>query len=416
MKIKKYVAKSMREALIEIRKELGDSAIILKTRKMPGRGFPFSGPDIEVTAAIDDDAVPQPAFPRIAVRDAQPVSSMTAGVYNRPRQSCIVDSAQPVTIKPWQPPVIDKPPIKDELPVKMILKEGNDLVEIKDDIKDLATLVKSVIATGGARKEGRFVGGWGVLYKRLLDAEVKPAIAERLIGSMKNDEAAITNGKAEEKLIALLKGHFPATGPIKCNKRGPRMVALVGPTGSGKTTTIAKLVAHCCLGKKRKVSIITADTYRIAAIDQIRAFADIVKVPLHVVFSMGELRPALAACLNDDLVFIDTAGRSRAEQNHMKELENLLRIIRPDEVHCVVSATTKDSDLFATVEQYRAVGADRLLFTKLDETVHIGNIFNATSEIGIPVSFFTTGQSVPEDIELAQPGRFVQRLWQETAV
>jgi flagellar biosynthesis protein FlhF len=254
-----------------------------------------------------------------------------------------------------------------------------------------------------------------VLYKRLVHAEVKPVIAERLVGSMKSDEAALTNGKAEEKLISLLKGHFPATGPIKCNKRGPRLVTLVGPTGSGKTTTIAKLVAHCCLGKKRKVSIITADTYRIAAIDQIRAFADIVKVPLHTVFSVGELRPALAACLNDDLVFIDTAGRSRTEESHMKELENVLRIMRPDEVHCVVSATTKDSDLLATVGQYRAIGADRLLFTKLDETMHIGNIFNTTSESGMPASFFTTGQSVPEDIELAQPGRFVQRLWQETA-
>jgi flagellar biosynthesis protein FlhF len=415
VRIKKYVAKSMREALVEIRNELGESAIILKTRKMAGKGFPFSNAEIEVTAAVDDGAIPEPAFPHISVKGAVPLSSGETGIYNRPRTSCIVDTAQPVAIKPWRPPVI-KTTRNKEAPVAVAIdKEDNSLIEIKEDIRQLADMVKSVLKGGGRTTEGGFNGGWGVLYKRLVDSEVKPVIAAHLIESMVGDEAALADGQVEEKIVALLKSQFPSAGPIKCKKNGPKLVAFVGPTGAGKTTTIAKLVAHCCLGKKRPVSIITADTYRIAAIDQMRAFADIVKVRMQAVFSPAEVPAALASCVNDDLVFIDTAGRSHRETGHLRELKNMLDALCPDEVHCVVSAMTKDSDLLSTVERFRAIGANRILFTKLDETMHVGNVFNTISETNMPASFFTFGQSVPDDIELAQPARFVQRLWEGIA-
>ena len=415
MKIKKYVAKTMREALIEIRNELGESAIILKTRKFPGKGFPFSGTDIEVTAAIDDGAMPQPAFPEINVKGAVPLCVPETGVYNRPRTSCIVDTAEPVAVKAWRPPVVRTVKYREAAQPVASGKDDSEIIGLKEDIRQLADLVKTIVKNGGKKVEGGFNGGWGVLYRRLVDSEVKPVIAAHLIERMVDGEAALANGGAEEKMVELLKSHFPSSGPIRCKKNGPRMVAFVGPTGAGKTTTIAKLVAHCCLGKKRRVSIITADTYRIAAIEQIRAFADIVKVRLHVVFTPAEIKAALAACVHDDLVFIDTAGRSCLEAGHFAELKTMLDAMHPDEIHCVVSATTKDSDLKATVERYGSIGANRLLFTKLDETMHVGNVFNTISETRMPASFFTFGQSVPDDIELAQPARFVQRLWEETA-
>lgn len=413
MKIKKYISKSMREALVEIRNELGEGAIILKTRKIPGRAFPFGGPEIEVTAAVDEEASSRPAFPDIAINGALPLATPETGVYNRPRSSCIVDTAEPVAIKPWKPPVVKNAVPEAKVKGVMAASEDRDMIGLKEDIRQLTDLVKSVVKNGGARVEGGFDGGWGVLYKRLVDSEVKPGIAAHLIENMADKKSPLSNGTMEETIIALLKNHFPSSGPIKCKTNGPKLVAFVGPTGAGKTTSIAKLVAHCCLGKKRRVSIITADTYRIAAVEQIRAFADIVKVRLHVVFSPSEVKAALAACVNDDLVFIDTAGRSRLETDYMRDLKNMLGALHPDEVHCVVSATTKDSDLLAAVKQYGAIGANRLLFTKLDETVHVGNVFNTISETQIPASFFTFGQSVPDDIELAQPARFVRRLWQE---
>ncbi|MBN1129530.1 MAG: 50S ribosome-binding GTPase, partial [Chitinispirillaceae bacterium] len=294
-------------------------------------------------------------------------------------------------------------------------KEENSLMELRNDIKQLAGMVRSVVRDGGRKTEHGFDGGWGILYKRLIDSEVKPVIAAHLIENLACDTADFSTARAEEKITALLKSHFPSAGPIQCKKNGPKVVAFVGPTGAGKTTTIAKLVAHCRLGKKRNVSIITADTYRIAAIEQIKAFADIVNVPLRTLFSPQEATAALAACVNDDLVFVDTAGRGHRDGAHLQELKETLDALRPDEIHCVVSATTKDSDLLSTLARYRAIGADRVLFTKLDETAHVGNVFNTISETSMPASFFTFGQGVPDDIELAQPARFVKRLWEGVA-
>jgi flagellar biosynthesis protein FlhF len=161
------------------------------------------------------------------------------------------------------------------------------------------------------------------------------------------------------------------------------------------------------------VSIITADTYRIAAIEQIRAFADIVNVGLQIVFSPDEMQTALEECSDSDVIFVDNAGRSQRNKEHMEELRLLMDVLRPDETHLVLSATTKDSDLHDMINRYRNIKVNRLLFTKLDETTRLGNIFNIVSDLGIPVSYFTVGQSVPDDIEVADPGKFVTRLLME---
>jgi flagellar biosynthesis protein FlhF len=186
----------------------------------------------------------------------------------------------------------------------------------------------------------------------------------------------------------------------------------VGPTGSGKTTTLAKLAAYHLLTKHKSVSVITSDTYRIAAIEQIRAFTDIMNIDLHVVFSPEEAEQALAACASSDFVFVDTAGRSQKSTEHMGELSVLIKRMAPDEVHCVLSAGTKVSDLLATIEKYRQLGVNRLLFTKLDETMNLGNVFTAVIQSKIPFSYFTFGQRVPDDIELALPHRLVTRLFE----
>jgi flagellar biosynthesis protein FlhF len=409
MRIKKYVAKSMREALVEIKNDLGESAVILKTRKMPGGAFSFGGSDIEVTAALDEEAPatrrPEAAFPPL--KFDKPV-----GTYNRPRPSCIVDTAQPVAIRPWNPPVLEREPKWKGAPVlKRTVSDEPQYSELKEDIKKLTAMVTTAMSNGSATTEGGFAGGWSTLFKKLINAEVKHDSASAFIKVLQTGMGGAVNGEAEVRMVELLRSQFPVSGPIKCRKKAPAVVAFVGPTGAGKTTTLAKLAAHCCLGKKKKVSLITADTYRIAAIDQIRAFADIVKVELQVVFSPDEAKGALDACAGDDIVLVDTAGRSQRNGAHMQELKSLLDAIRPDEVHCVMSAATKDSDLLDTVKRYREVGANRLLFTKLDETAHVGNIFNVVAASATPVSFLTFGQSVPDDIELASPTRFVSRLW-----
>lgn len=416
----------MREALIDIKQDLGESAVILKTRKMNANAFSFGDKDIEVTAAVEEDSSssPKAAFP--AIKIDQPGT----GVYKKPRPSCIIENAELVGTqgtRAWNPPVFSS---TGGRPGPVTKKNDAGYHELKEDLKNLTDLVSTILKKGSDASVGASTSapdtmpgdGWSVLYKRLIDSEVRADIAASLITGLKSSGINAPAGMrtaadtgSETRMQELLRGQFPVAGPIKCRKKGPAVIAFAGPTGSGKTTTLAKLVAHCLLNKNKKVSIITADTYRIAAIEQIRVFADIVKADLHVVFSPEEVGPALTACAESDLVFVDTAGRSPHNAGHMDELKRYLTALHPDEVHLVASATTKDSDLRHTVERYREVGANRLLFTKLDETATVGNIFNTVNTCGMPVSFFTYGQSVPDDIELAQPARFVRRLWEGNA-
>ncbi|MFP4163363.1 MAG: flagellar biosynthesis protein FlhF [Chitinispirillaceae bacterium] len=425
MRIKKYVAKSMREALLQIKEELGEDAIILKTRKIQKKMFGLAGPDeIEVTAAIDDEAaLKNTSFPPLHVNKP--------GVYNRPRTQNAKTPPKPSVpppavpeVRPYFPPKQrTSAPVQNQLqrPDHQPPKEkekADEILELKEDVRELKNLVKSILSTG-AVNAGTAVKneaappvteeGWAALTQRLVDSEVKQNIAEKLIDSIR-ESAVVTEADLESTLISSLSSEFPVSGPLKLKKNRPVVVAFVGPTGSGKTTTLAKLAAHCCLNKSRKISIITADTYRIAAIEQIRMFADIVKVGLQVVFSPEEVPAALENCSESDVVFVDTAGRSQRNSEHMEELKTLVSTLKPDETHLVLSATTKDSDLEEMIRLYKTVKVNRLLFTKLDETTKLGSIFNVVSKENIPVSYFTVGQSVPDDIELAKSARFVQTL------
>jgi flagellar biosynthesis protein FlhF len=417
MKIKKYIAKSMREALIQIKEELGEEAIILKTSKIPKKVFALGAQDeVEVTAAIDEETTVKKK------ETFQPIKVANPGVYNRPRTSNIVDLSKTDApeVRSWQPTFLDPPQTRKEQPIKNVDNSKDlEITELKQNVKELKTLVNSIIdkeRTSPSLSINEFSGGWAVLYEKLVDSEVNADIAHRIIKEICSSDIMLSDSQAEKKFVSAFAEFFPVAGPLKLKKGGPVIVAFVGPTGSGKTTTLAKLAAHCCINKQKKVSIITADTYRIAAIEQIKMFADIVKVNLQVIFSPDEISDALKVCSGDEIVFVDTAGRSQRNTEHMDDLTKFIETLHPDEVHLVLSATTKDSDLTDIIQRYKSVHVNRLLFTKLDETARIGNIFNVVNESRIPCSYFTFGQSVPDDIELAQATRFVQHLWEGVGV
>lgn len=405
MRIKKYTASSMKEALLKIKQDLGEDAMILKTSKLPKKMFSFGDqPIIEVTAALDENAQKKPS-------QFSPLKVSDPGIYSHPKLPKKPPPAMPA------PRIIKREEIVKVAPPATPVTSGRTgpmtdrfhFPELHEDLMEMKKLLASILATGESTAAGGFAGPWAVLYKRLIDSEIKQDFAEALIHKSKN----ITEDPDENinnKFISVLKESFPVSGPLVLKKDAPLVVAMVGPTGAGKTTTIAKLASYCSIYKENMVSVITADTYRIAAIEQIRAFAEIVDIGLQVIFSPEEAYDALEACENDDIVFVDTAGRSQRNKEHMRDLEEFLEALKPDETHLVLSATTKDSDLRDTIKRYKELKINRLLFTKLDETAKLGNVFNTVSGEGIPVSYLTVGQSVPEDIELAQPGRFIRRL------
>lgn len=190
------------------------------------------------------------------------------------------------------------------------------------------------------------------------------------------------------------------TYPIRLRNR-PTIVALVGPTGVGKTTTIAKLAANFALFEGKSVGLITIDTYRIAAVEQLKTYSEIINLPIEVVYTAADFKRALQNLSDKQLILIDTAGRSQKNKQQIRELRHFFNGRPLNETHLVLSANTKLEDLLETADSFKELNVNRLIFTKLDETNSLSNVVEVAEKLRIPLSYVTTGQSVPEDIEVA---------------
>ena len=199
----------------------------------------------------------------------------------------------------------------------------------------------------------------------------------------------------------MIEDDVRVAGPIRVTPGRCRLAALVGPTGVGKTTTIAKLAANFRLKEKRRVGLITVDTYRIAAIEQLRTYADIIDLPMHVVSTPREMRETVERMNHLDLILLDTAGRSPKDEIRLQELKVFLSEAAADEVHLVLSSVAASRTLEQTAEQFTAIGATSLILTKLDEANGLGNVLPVLRSSGLPLSYLTDGQNVPDDIETA---------------
>jgi flagellar biosynthesis protein FlhF len=189
-----------------------------------------------------------------------------------------------------------------------------------------------------------------------------------------------------------------------------RVASFIGPTGVGKTTTIAKIAAEQVLTRGKKVGLITTDTYRIAAVEQLRTYANILNVPLEVCYSQEDANRAMTKFADCDLILVDTAGRNYNNEVNVKELNSYLQVLKPDETYLVLSLTTKASDLMQIVSNFDQVNIDKFLFTKADETRSYGAIYNLINRYKIPLSYLTTGQNVPDDIEIVSTGRLASLI------
>ena len=241
------------------------------------------------------------------------------------------------------------------------------------------------------------------LFSRLVNAEVSRQRAQTLVHryTQENDGRAFP-----EWLAARVK----TAGSSPAESLGGRRVMFVGPTGVGKTTTIAKLAAISALWERRKVLLLTADTYRIAAVEQLRTYAKILGVPMEVIFEPETVSEAIGKHPEADLVLLDTAGRSQKDTKRIEELASLYRVFRPDAVHLLIAANMKYRDMLDVVRKIGVVPITNLLFTKIDETSTYGALLDVVEDFERPVSFLTTGQNVPNDIEVATGARFIDIL------
>ncbi len=245
----------------------------------------------------------------------------------------------------------------------------------------------------------------------LLAADVQPELARSLVREAASRLSGGANGVEHFRSVVqgVVRESLAVTGPIRLGG-GRRVVALVGATGVGKTTTLAKLAANYRLRDGARVGLVTVDTYRTAAVEQLRTYAEIIDLPMEVVSTPEEMRRAVTKLAALDLVLIDTAGRSPRDGDRIEELRTLLDAASPDETHLVTTVTGTARGMRDALERFAPVRPTSLLLTKLDEAPSLGHAAAPVLDSGLPVSYLTDGQSVPEDIRLADAKSLAGRL------
>jgi flagellar biosynthesis protein FlhF len=369
-------------------------------------GF-FSKEQVEVLAAIDTPE--RPFTLRPAAPDPRPDAAMrpSAAPPTHPEPHVPASTAPSAWPAPARDPGVE---MAATVPISPRPHDHAELAELREAVGEVKQILSSVktqldhppAATAWPAK-------WQPLYERMVASELDASLIQTLMTRLEPDADLETAVRALEPLI---QEWLQGGGPIQTGA-GPTIVALVGPTGVGKTTTIAKLAANFRLLAQKDVGLITIDTYRVAAVEQLRTYGDIIGIPVEVVLTPSALKQALDRFQNKDLVLIDTAGRSPTNRMHLNELKGFLDFPHPKEVHLVLSATTNRANLQKVVEAFAPVGIDRLAFTKIDESVAFGGLVSTAYALGKPLSYLTTGQSVPDDIREADPQAIARSLVDE---
>jgi flagellar biosynthesis protein FlhF len=431
MQIKRYRGTDMQEALHKVKQELGTDAIILSTRQVRGASGKFGlfgKPMLEVTAARDvegiaegNGGVPDPLAPpatrlsrlQAFLKGKTPVERSENVFMRQIMAKNRIETRQLLT--PLQDDIQE---LKDILHAvgdahRASLREEGDLHQMRAEMGEMRQMLNQLTAQSAGLREANYPENLVVLYQQMIFNGLEDKFARRLVEeALKNIPAKEMEDFAYVKifLARMLMKIVRVTGGIRPEPQGQRIVALIGPTGVGKTTTVAKLASEQLIKHKRRVALITVDTFRIAAAEQLKVYARIMGVPIAVVNGKAELRQALESNAACEAIFIDTGGRSQRDELQMSELRKLFGGEERIEIALTLSATTKDSDQTDITRRFGELPVHSVLFTKLDESTTFGSLFNHSIRFKTPIGYLATGQKVPEDIEVASKERLVDLL------
>lgn len=408
MIIKKFTGKTEAEATEAAKKELGSTLVIMNVREVKKKGlFAFLLPkQIEVTAALEEEAPARPQYGSILrtaadkeIRTEQQNLLAKNSTENIEKK---LDSLQTLL----ESQLNNRQSEKEE---SAKTQDVPDAEEKEDKTQDMAAAEKKEEEKNP--EQDKFIR---LLYNKMLDNEMD----EKYVNSILED--ASKTKKADLPFDYLLANiyqkmvlKFGRSEGITPSEEGPRIVLLIGPTGVGKTTTIAKLAGRYCVEEKKKVALLTADTYRIAAAEQLRTYANILETPFRIIYTPEELQAAVEDYWDCDYIFIDTAGRSHQNTDQLEKMKEMVAALkRPEsyQVFLVLSATTKYRDLQKIADCYGKIADFELIFTKLDETEAVGNLLNMKLYTDAPIAYVTCGQNVPDDMEAFNPQKTVKQI------
>ena len=410
MIIKKFTGKTEAEATEAAKKELGSTLVIMNVREVKKKGlFAFLLPkQIGVTAALEEEAPARPQYGSILrttadkeIRTEQQNLLAKNSTENIEKK---LDSLQ--TLLESQ---LNNRQSEKEESANAKTQDVTDAEEKEDKTQDMAAAEKKEEEKNP--EQDKFIR---LLYNKMLDNEMD----EKYVNSILED--ASKTKKADLPFDYLLANiyqkmvlKFGKSEGITPSEEGPRIVLFIGPTGVGKTTTIAKLAGRYCVEEKKKVALLTADTYRIAAAEQLRTYANILETPFRIIYTPEELQAAVEDYWDCDYIFIDTAGRSHQNTDQLEKMKEMVAALkRPEsyQVFLVLSATTKYRDLQKIADCYGKIADFELIFTKLDETEAVGNLLNMKLYTDAPIAYVTCGQNVPDDMEAFNPQKTVKQI------
>ncbi|MCM8710985.1 flagellar biosynthesis protein FlhF [Clostridium sp. SYSU_GA19001] len=364
MIIKRYIVNSMNEAMTRIRYELGKDAVIISQRKIRKPGFIgfFSKKIIEVTAAVEN----------VKKNDDYMTDSIEAIKKAVEKEGFAFNKSSEFK--------------NEKTDIKMEVKEDKSNLELIKEMQEMKNLISDMISKTSEKTQTK-----SELEIKLENSDLNEKVIKSICNGIKS---------VEEEVNEIDKAKLVIENMVKISKiKMEGAVVLVGPTGVGKTTTIAKLAGRLSLIEKKKVGLITIDTYRIGAVEQLKTYADIMNIPFRIVFTLNDMEAAIESMSDCDVILIDTTGRNSKNSMQISELRAFVEKVNTENIHLVLSCTTKNSDLDSIIQGYSILNFNNIIITKLDETTTYGSILNILEAAKKPLSFITTGQNVPDDIK-----------------
>lgn len=408
MIIKKFTAKTENEAIANAKKELGEGVVVMNVKEVKRKGFFafLKPPTVEVTVALEEESEKYTAA-------VSAINNVIASSQQREPAAVPVQPAAPAASAEPEEKKKDSSAIEEKLDSLQSLLE-QQLQKPEEEKEKEKEKEEREDKDANKKEETEIDKFMKLLHDTMLDNEVDEKYAAEIleeIGQINKPNMPFDYALANIYQKMILK--FGKPDCITPVENGIKMVFFIGPTGVGKTTTIAKLASIFRVDQKKKVALLTADTYRIAAAEQLRIYANILEVPFRIIYTVEEIVKAMDDFKDYDYILVDTAGHSHQNTTQKESMGNFIHSVdgKVDrEVYLVLSATTKYRDLISIADSYKEIADYKLIFTKLDETTTLGNLLNLKLYTGASLSYVTYGQNVPDDIEEFNPQSTVKKL------